>query len=297
MTKPLRLFPPGSASDGPTARVSRRRLVTGSGAALATTGLGAIAAATHELTGPDAALAQEATPAAASPEAAVAQGADHEAAIAFFNPDEARLVEALTARIMPGTVDDPGAREAGVVSYIDRALAGPNLGVRLKTYSQGPFLQVTEEPASVEATSAPDLYRIPVTSENVARYGYQSIMTPQEMYWRGLAAVDAYAQSQFEANFVELTEEQQDAILTDMADDSATGFDGPSAAAFFTQLRNDTIEGFFSDPLYGGNRDLVGWQLIGYPGAQAYYLPEELTDESFSREPQSLTQLLEIAGH
>lgn len=295
MTKPLRLFPPGSG--GPSARVSRRRLVTGSGAALATTGLGAIAIATHELSGPDAALAQEATP-AATPAAEVAQGADQEAAIAFFNPDEARLVEALTARIMPGTAEDPGAREAGVATYIDRYLAGPNLGVERKTYSQGPFLRVSEEQVSVEATSAPDIYRsVTVNPENASRYGFQSIMTPQDMYRRGLAAVNAYAQSQFETDFADLSEEQQDSILTDMDAETATGFEGPSAKAFFTQLRNDTIAGFFSDPLYGGNRDLVGWKLIGYPGPQSFYLPEDLTNESFAREPQSLTQLLEIAGH
>lgn len=291
MTKPLRLFPPGS--DGPSARVSRRRLVTGSGAALATTGLGAIAVATHELTGSDAALAQEATPTAE-----VAQGADQEAAIAFFNPQEARLVEALTARIMPGTAEDPGAREAGVATYIDRYLAGPNLGVERKTYSQGPFLRVSEEQVSVEASSAPDIYRsVTVNPENASRYGFQSIMTPQDMYRRGLAAVNAYAQSQFETDFIDLSEEQQDSILTDMDADTATGFEGPSGKAFFTQLRNDTIAGFFSDPLYGGNRDLVGWKLIGYPGPQSFYLPDDLTNESFAREPQSLTQLLEIAGH
>lgn len=300
MPKPLPLVSPGTES--PPSKVSRRRFVTGSGAALATTGIGAIAVATQEAAGPalaqDMATPEAASPVAASPVAEVAHGADQEAAIAFFNPIEARMVEAITARIMPGSPDDPGAREASVVNYIDRALSGPNLGIERKTYTQGPFLRVSEEQVPVEASSAPDIYRsIEVNPDDVSRYGYQSILTPQEIYRRGLEAVNAYAQSQFEADFVDLTEEQQDSILTDMEADTATGFEGPSARAFFTQLRNDTIEGFFCDPLYGGNRNLVGWKLIGYPGPQLFYLPEDLTNESFAREPQSLTQLLDTAGH
>jgi gluconate 2-dehydrogenase gamma chain len=101
----------------------------------------------------------------------------------------------------------------------------------------------------------------------------------------------------FEENFVELTEEQQDQILTDMAEDAATGFEGPSGQAFFTQLRNDTIEGMFSDPMHGGNRDLVGWKLIGYPGAQRFYTPEDIKNPDFSREPQSLAELMASEGH
>ena len=46
----------------------------------------------------------------------------------FFFLDEADTVEALAARIVPGNEEDPGAREAGVVYYIDRALAGPYFG-------------------------------------------------------------------------------------------------------------------------------------------------------------------------
>jgi hypothetical protein len=62
-------------------------------------------------------------------------------------------------------------------------------------------------------------------------------------------------------------------------------------------LRNDTIEGMFGDPMYGGNRDLVGWTLIGYPGAQRQYTPEEMQDPNFSRPPQSLAQLMANEGH
>jgi gluconate 2-dehydrogenase gamma chain len=218
-------------------------------------------------------------------------------AAAFFNLHEAATVDALVSRIMPGDADDPGAHEAGVVFAIDRALGGANLGYTLKTYTQGPFPVVAEEPVPVASASSRDIYDyVTVAGESLSRYGYQSVLSPQEMYRRGLEFVDAYAHSLFESNFVDLTPEQQDQILTDMDEGKATGFEGPSARAFFTQLRNDTIEGMFGDPMYGGNRDLAGWKLIGYPGAQRFYTPGDIMNASFNRVPQSLAQLMANEG-
>jgi hypothetical protein len=273
-------------ADGrPVIRLSRRRLVAGSSAALATTGIATIGAATT--------TALQATPTASTTDAA-----DAEHPIAFFNIHEAETVDALVSRILPGTADDPGAREAGVVFYIDRTLGGATLGYGLKTYTQGPFPVVEEQPMTVEGASSRDIYDyVNVAAENISRYGYQSVLSPQEVYRRGLEFVDAYAQEQFEQDFVDLDAGQQDEILTAMDEDTATGFEGPSARAFFTQLRNDTIEGMFGDPMYDGNRDLVGWKLIGYPGAQRFYSPEDIKNPEFRREPQSLAQLIENEGH
>jgi gluconate 2-dehydrogenase gamma chain len=273
-------------------RLSRRRLVAGSGAALATTGIASIGAATTQ--------ALQATPVASTAAETLgeAQAQGPERPAAFFNIHEAATVDALVSRILPGSADDPGAHEAGVVFYIDRSLGGTNLGYTLKTYTQGPFPVVIEEPVPVEVASSRDIYDyVNVAAEHIARYGYQSVLSPQEIYRRGLEFVDAYAQSQFDANFVDLAPEQQDQILTDMSEDKASGFEGPSARALFTQLRNDTIEGMFSDPMYGGNRDLVGWKLIGYPGAQRFYSPDDIKNPNFTREPQSLAQLMEKEGH
>jgi len=280
------------AGDRPFIRLSRRSLVTGSGAALATTGIASIGAATT--------LALQATP-VASPAAEMPPDmpmAGPQRPAEFFNLHEAETVDALVSRILPGSADDPGAHEADVVFYIDRSLAGANLGYSKKTYTQGPFPVVSEEPASVEAASSRDIYDyVSVASDQVSRYGYQSVLSPQELYRRGLEYVDAYAQSQFEMNFVDLTPEQQDQILTDMDEDTATGFEGPTGSGFFTQLRNDTIEGMFGDPTYGGNRDLAGWKLIGYPGAQRFYTPDDIKNPDFTREPQSLAELIANEGH
>jgi gluconate 2-dehydrogenase gamma chain len=277
---------------GRTIRLSRRNFVTGSGAALATTGIASIGAATTQ--------AFQATPAASPTTAEMPPDMPMEGPqrpAAFFNIHEAATVDALVSRILPGSADDPGAHEAGVVFYIDRSLGGANLGYTLKTYTQGPFPVVTEEPVTVEAASSRDIYDyISVGAEHIGRYGYQSVLSPQEIYRRGIEFVDAYCQEQFEEDFVDLTPEQQDEILTAMDEDAATGFEGPSARAFFTQLRNDTIEGMFSDPMHGGNRDLVGWKLIGYPGAQRFYTPDDIKNPDFSREPQNLAQLMANEG-
>jgi len=277
--------------------ITRRRFLRGSSAAVASTGL--VTAAAGVITAPSA--AQDATPAA--PAASTPMG-EHtmplppgDSPVEFFTVPEAQTVDAITGRILPGTANDPGAREAGAVYYIDRTLSGTNFGLDLKTYTQGPFLGTSEEPVTVEASSVPDVYRtVFVAEERASRYGYQSVLTPQQMYRRGIAFVNAYAQSQFGQDFIDLTDQQQDSILTDMEADKASGFDGPTGSAFFTQLRNDTIEGTFSDPMYGGNRDLVGWKLIGYPGAQRLYTAEEIKSGT-DKQPISLMQLIENESH
>jgi gluconate 2-dehydrogenase gamma chain len=289
---------------GPTSRdqrVSRRLFLKGSSAAMASAGVASVGAAAVLHGQP--ATAQDATPAAAASPAATGQvgvpgmGTD-ERPVKFFSPHEAATVDALVSRILPGTADDPGAHEAGAVFYIDESLGGTNFGYTLKTYTQGPFLVVSEQPVPFEAASPRDLYDyVTAAPEQVARYGYQSVLTPQEIYRRGITFVDAYAQSQFQADFVDLTAEQQDQVLTAMDEDTVTGFEGPSGPAFFTQLRNDTIAGTFSDPMYGGNRDMVGWKLLGYPGAQRLYTPEDIKNPTFQRDPQSLAQLMEAEGH
>lgn len=207
------------------------------------------------------------------------------------------VVEALTARILPGSPEDPGAREAGVVFYIDRMLSGNNDGLSVMTYSQGPFMEVTEVEATVESTSRTDIYEtIQVAPELASRYGYQSALTPQEIYRRGVLSVIAHVDAVYGVPFENLTEAQHDEIVEAMFADEAEGFDAPSGRAFFTKLRNDTIEGMFSDPMYGGNREMVGWRLIGYPGVRGHYSHSDMLDPAFHAEPVSLADMAEH-GH
>ena len=101
-------------------------------------------------------------------------------------------------------------------------------------------------------------------------------------YVSGLAAVDAYAQSSRGTPFVKLSASDQDALLTDMEKNAATGF-RPNSAAFFNMVHNHTMQGTFSDPYYGGNANFVGWDLIGYPGIRMAVAPDE---QSMSKPPK-----------
>jgi gluconate 2-dehydrogenase gamma chain len=84
-------------------------------------------------------------------------------------------------------------------------------------------------------------------------------------YADGLAAVDSHARKSAGAPFADLPPSTQDSVLRDLEENLATGFT-PSAATFFELVLAHTLEGTFGDPHYGGNRDFVGWELIGYPG-------------------------------
>src|SRR2546426_9211208 len=95
-----------------------------------------------------------------------------------------------------------------------------------------------------------------------------------EAYRSGLSAVDSYARASKGAPFAQLSTQDQDAVLTDMEHNVATGF-SPNASTFFTLVRTHTIQGTFSDPYYGGNANFVGWDLIGYPGVRLAVGPDE----------------------
>jgi gluconate 2-dehydrogenase gamma chain len=100
------------------------------------------------------------------------------------------------------------------------------------------------------------------------------LRTSRDAYAAGLAAIDVYAQAAKGAPFVKLSPRDQDAVLTDMENNVATGF-MPNAAAFFNLVRTHTIQGTFCDPYYGGNANFAGWDLIGYPGLRMAVDAEE----------------------
>lgn len=226
----------------------------------------------------------------------------------FFSAEEARTVESMVARIIPGDDDDPGAIQAGAPFYIDRKLddfedfAEP-------TYHQAPFAAEFDE--GEEPQSGPG--SLPVPASELYRYGFQSELTHRELYRAGLAGLDRLSQTRFGSLFADLDDSMQDQLLVVLEsvqdrsegdggngdeDDGggSTGQDnGESGAAtdeemdqaedlfgdadpgaFFAAVRTDTIEGMFSDPMYGGNRNMVGWTLIGWPGAQRSYSPQEM---------------------
>jgi gluconate 2-dehydrogenase gamma chain len=108
----------------------------------------------------------------------------------------------------------------------------------------------------------------------------------QDFYRRGLAQLDAYCRATYTETFARLDAGKQDAVITALEQGKATGFTWPTAQAFFETLRTHTIEGMFADPVYGGNKDFAGWQLVGFPGGQAVYTPADLQNrQAFTRAP------------
>jgi gluconate 2-dehydrogenase gamma chain len=101
-----------------------------------------------------------------------------------------------------------------------------------------------------------------------------ALAAQRPVYVAGLAALDAYARSAAGRSFAELAPEQQDAMLTDLEQNRAAGF-SPSSAAFFELVLGHTLEGTFGDPHYGGNRDYIGWELLGYPGLRLAVTAEQ----------------------
>jgi gluconate 2-dehydrogenase gamma chain len=157
---------------------------------------------------------------------------DHGAGLgAFFNPEESATISAFTERLMPGAPGKPGAREAGVLNYIDLALAG----------------------------------------------AYADM---QEFYRHGLAQLDAYSRKTHSAAFARVPESQQDEIIAALESGKADGFTWPTAREFFNTLRTHTMEGMFSDPVYGGNKDFAGWRLVGFPGAQPQFTQTEMQSKA-----------------
>ena len=96
----------------------------------------------------------------------------------------------------------------------------------------------------------------------------------RDAYRAGLAGLDRYAMASKGRPFALVSAADQDALLTDLERNMAPGFT-PDSATFFALVRAHTIQGTFCDPYYGGNRNFVGWDLIGYPGLRLAVAPGE----------------------
>ena len=109
-----------------------------------------------------------------------------------------------------------------------------------------------------------------------------ALASSRQLYADGLASLDAYARSSRGRVFRKLQSEDQDAILEELEDNSASGFT-PDSSSFFEMIRSHTIEGTFSDPYYGGNANFIGWDLIGYPGVRTLVTPRQQRIDSAPR--------------
>ena len=207
----------------------------------------------------------------------------------YFGRSEWAFVMAATARLIPSEGDGPGALDARVPVFIDRQLAG-SFGQAADWYMEGPH----------DPGADPD-------------FGYQTPLTPAQIYRESIPLFDAWCETRHGAVFAALSPELQDAALRTLEEDAARSGEslGPaagegeeateaaaagsappapvaeSAAAtepppprilpdemrdFFALLLQNTKEGYFADPRYGGNHGMAAWVHIGFPGARANFL-------------------------
>jgi len=162
-----------------------------------------------------------------------------------FTPQEGRTVEAFVDRLIPPDPETPGGKEAGCAIYIDRQLAGPH-GRFEGHYMSGPFQKGTKE------------------------QGPQSPVTPAEHYRTALTALDKVCRGKFGKAFAELSDEQKDETIKGLEDGSLK-LEGTDGKEFFELIVKDTQKGFLADPIYGGNKDMAGWKMIGFPGTHYDY--------------------------
>ena len=155
-----------------------------------------------------------------------------------LRPFQVTALGAFVERLIPSDSTGPGAKEANVVRYIDRSLAGDLLPFR---------------PA----------------------------------YDLALVALDAYSVKKFGSAFADLPADKQDAILTDMDTNTATGF-VPNAKAVFEIIRTHAVQGMFGDPAHGGNANFVGWKLVRFPGPR---LVISAKDQQLNTVPKSGPQV------
>ncbi|WP_246096546.1 gluconate 2-dehydrogenase subunit 3 family protein [Paenibacillus sinopodophylli] len=182
-------------------------------------------------------------------------------ALMFLTQDQFRIVESATERIFPEDESGPGAKLLGVAFFIDHQLAG-EWGFNGRDYMTPPFFTGEKE------------------------QGYQGRLKRREIFEIGLRELDNYSITKFEKSFVEVTGEQQDELLKGFESDEVK-LTTISASGFFKLLRSSTLEGAYSDPLYGGNMDMNGWRMRNYPGNQMSYLT--IIDKEFTKfEPSSL---------
>jgi gluconate 2-dehydrogenase gamma chain len=108
----------------------------------------------------------------------------------------------------------------------------------------------------------------------------------RDFYRRGVMQLDAHCKLAYGKPFRSLTAAQQDETITAMEGGKAPEFIWPTAQAFFNTVRTHTMEGMFADPVYGGNKNFAGWRLVGFPGAQPLFTPEDMqSTQAFTREP------------
>jgi gluconate 2-dehydrogenase gamma chain len=187
-------------------------------------------------------------------------------AYGYLTQPEIRFLDAAVERLIPTDELGPGAKDAGVTCYIDRQLCSA-WGTHGRNYRSGPWPEGTPE------------------------QGFQSRLTPQEIYRIGIREINDYCRAQHDKLFEHLPLAAQDEVLQAL-EKSKVELPSLSSKLFFDLLWRNTEEGYFADPMYGGNRGKVGWKLLGFPGvASGAYSARVASPELYHAEPVSILDI------
>ncbi|MFT8611087.1 MAG: gluconate 2-dehydrogenase subunit 3 family protein [Gluconobacter oxydans] len=179
------------------------------------------------------------------PSASVSEAADAEYVYrpVFFSSDEWRTLNSFVDRLIPADAEGPGALEAHVPEFIDRQMNTP--------YGHGS-----------------EWYLRPPLMKTSAALGYQLLFTPRDIYKQGLPALDGAIMQRYGRPFHQLDAGERDQVIGQMEKGTLTLSPIPSKLLFGQVLKN-CKEGYFADPIHGGNYKMEAWKMIGFPGARA----------------------------
>jgi len=193
-------------------------------------------------------LTQSACSSQPGPAAGVAGTADAAYQPTYFTGAEWTFINAAVDLLIPEDAFGPGAIKAGVPEFIDRQMETP-FGHGKLWYMQGPF----------HPDQPPEM-------------GYQLSLVPRDIYRHGIKACDDWCAKNYAGKtFAQLNKSTQEKVLGDL-EHAKIEFDTVPARTFFGYLLSNTKEGFFADPIHGGNKGMVGWKMVGFPGARADFM-------------------------
>lgn len=185
--------------------------------------------------------------------------ANYTEALQFFRrKSDFDTIAAAMEVIYPEDSNGPGAIALDAPFFLDKQLAG-QWGINTHEYRKTPF-QAKETP-----------------------------LTNREIFSEGVRKLNELAKSEYEIDtFVGLAEEQKIAILQKL-EAGEVEMDLVASPVFFNLLLNTTIQGCFCDPLYGGNKNMAGWKMKEFPGAQMSYIAYTQEKDFIKIEPVSLS--------
>lgn len=165
------------------------------------------------------------------------------------NETDRKNLMAIFDRLIPADEHGPSACQEGAIEFIDDQLAG-DYGSGSALYLVGPLRPENEE----KIMGSP-----------------QFLTSPRERYMTGLKALEAWSGVNHHASFYTLSAEQIDAFLTDMELGKINLGSDVNSQAFFELMLQNVRESYLADPIYGGNKTMAGWKMIGFPGARYDY--------------------------